>query len=97
MADAPFIGLGAFAILGIVGCGALITITRAFSLAPASVVAPIDYLLLVFGAIIGYVIWDDIPDAYVIGGAIILVGSGLYLVYHEARNKALVFAPVVEE
>lgn len=88
---------GLFAILGIVGCGALVTITQAFKLAPASIVGPIDYLLLVFGAIIGYFIWGDIPDAYIIAGACILVGSGLYLLYQETREKSMVLLPVVEE
>lgn len=88
---------GLFAALGIVGCAALYTITLALSLAPASIIGPLDYLLLVFGAIIGYYIWGDIPDEYVIIGALILVGSGLYLIYNETRGKALDFLPVVEE
>ncbi len=86
-----------FAVLGLVGCGALYTITFALSLAPASIIGPLDYLLLVFGAVFGYYIWGDIPDEYVVLGAFILVGSGLYLIYNEARIKDLELLPVVEE
>ena len=87
---------GLFASSGIIGGAGLLAITRAFSLAPASVVGPIDYLILVFGALIGYVVWKDIPDVFIIIGALILVLSGLYLVYHEARRKPLVLFPVLE-
>jgi drug/metabolite transporter (DMT)-like permease len=85
-----------FAASGVIGGAGLLAITRAFSLAPASVVGPIDYLILVFGTLIGYVVWGDIPDTFIILGALVLVLSGLYLVHQEARRKPLVFFPVVE-
>ncbi|MBP9692628.1 MAG: DMT family transporter [Alphaproteobacteria bacterium] len=87
---------GFFAASGIVGGVALLAITRAFTLAPASVVGPLDYFILVLGALIGYVVWGDIPDVFVILGASILVLSGLYLVFQETRRKPLVLFPVVE-
>ncbi len=87
---------GLFAISGILGGFALMAITRAFSLAPASVVAPLDYFIFIFGALIGYVVWGDIPDAFIMLGALILVLSGLYLVYHEARRRPLVLVSFEE-
>ena len=39
----------------------------------------------------------DIPDIFVTIGALILVISGLYLVYHETRRKPLVLFPVLEK
>ncbi len=82
-----------FAASGVIGGAGLLAITRAFSLAPASIIGPIDYLILVFGAILGYVIWGDIPDIFIVIGALILVFSGLYLVYQEVRRKPLGFFP----
>jgi len=93
----PLSDWGLFAISGIIGSAGLVAITRAFSLAPASVVGPIDYLIFVFGALIGYFVWGDVPDIFVIIGALILVLSGLYLVYHETRRKPLVLFPVLEK
>lgn len=87
---------GLFALSGMLGGIALMAITRAFELAPAAIVAPLDYLIFVFGALIGYVVWGDIPDTFVIIGALVLVLSGLYLVYHEARRKPFVYIPVEE-
>jgi drug/metabolite transporter (DMT)-like permease len=87
---------GLFAASGIIGGAALLAITRAFSLAPASIVGPLDYSILVLGAFIGYMVWGEIPDGCVILGAIILVLSGLYLVFQETRRKPLVLFPVVE-
>jgi drug/metabolite transporter (DMT)-like permease len=87
---------GLFALSGMVGGVALMAITRAFELAPASIVGPLDYLIFVFGALIGYMVWGDIPDTFVIIGAFILVLSGLYLVYHEARRKPFVLVSLEE-
>ncbi len=93
----PLSDWGLFAVLGVVSYGAVLTITQAFRLAPAAIVGPIDYLLVVFGAILGYYIWGDVPDMYVVIGSCVLIGSGLYLLYHESKNKTLAFAHVVEE
>ncbi|HUX80012.1 MAG TPA: DMT family transporter [Alphaproteobacteria bacterium] len=87
---------GLFAVSGLIGGAGLLAITRAFSLAPASIVGPIDYLILVFGVLIGYGVWGDIPDTFVMIGAFVLVLSGLYLIYQETRRKPLVFFPIVE-
>lgn len=88
---------GLFATLGLVGGCAVISVTRAFSLAPAAIIGPIDYLIFIFGALIGYIVWGDLPDMFVILGVLILVLSGLYLVYQETQRRPLVFFPVVEE
>jgi drug/metabolite transporter (DMT)-like permease len=86
-----------FISLGVAGGTAVMAITRAFSLAPAFIVGPLDYLSFVFGTLIGYVIWGDIPDIFVVTGVFLLIFGGLYLVYQEARRKAFVFAPPLEE
>ncbi len=85
-----------FAASGVLGGSALLAITYAFSMAPISIIGPLDYLILVFGALFGYLLWGDIPDAFVIIGALILVSSGLYLIYKEAQGKPLIFFPIVE-
>jgi len=92
----PLSDWGLFFISGIIGGTGLLAITRAFSLAPASIIGPIDYLILVFGALIGYMVWGDIPDIFVVIGALILVLTGLYLVYCETRRKPLVFLSALE-
>lgn len=59
------------------------------SVSPAAV-APLEYAALVAGAIAGYLIWDEVPGGRVVLGAIIIVASGLFVVYRgEAKKTGL--------
>ena len=78
---------GLFAALGLFGGFAQFFMTSAFRAAPLSVVAPFEYLALVWAVVLGYVIWNDIPDLWSIAGALVVVGSGLYIVHREARSR----------
>ena len=48
--------------------------------APPATLAPIEYVALVGGAIAGYVFWDEVPDHWVVVGALIIVASGIFVV-----------------
>ena len=62
---------------------------QAYRFAPAAVIAPFDYTMMVWGVLIGWIFWQEIPEAHVIVGATVIIASGLYLIYREsrARNK----------
>ena len=64
------------------GCGQIL-ITIAFRCAPVSVVAPFDYMALVYGFILGFMFFDEVPDAYLIVGGLVVVASGIYIVHRE--------------
>lgn len=55
-------------------------------LAPASVVSPFIYASLVSNAILGFMVFGDLPDHWTILGAVIVVSSGLYLISREQRG-----------
>ena len=61
---------------------------EAFRNAQAAVIAPFRYALLIWGTVWGLVIWGDLPDAWTLTGAGIIVGSGLYLYYRETQSAA---------
>lgn len=65
------------------GCGQIL-ITIAFRCAPVSVVAPFDYMALVYGFILGFAFFAEVPDAYLIIGGVTVVASGIYIVHREA-------------
>jgi drug/metabolite transporter (DMT)-like permease len=65
------------------GCGQIL-ITIAFRCAPVSVVAPFDYMALVYGFILGFMFFAEVPDAYLIIGGATVVASGIYIVHREA-------------
>lgn len=69
--------------LGLVGAGGHFFMIKAFERAQASLLASFDYATLVWAALFGYFLFDDLPDAWTIAGAAIIVTSGLYLVRRE--------------
>ena len=62
--------------------------TRALHLAPATAVSPFYYFLLVWALLIGFIVWDEVPTIGLLIGSAIVVASGLFLLWHEARRKA---------
>jgi drug/metabolite transporter (DMT)-like permease len=70
----------------VVGGAGHIVYSHAFNLAPASTLQPFNYLLLVYAAIFGWTIFGDVPDAWTIGGAALVVAAGLYT-FQRARSQ----------
>jgi drug/metabolite transporter (DMT)-like permease len=61
--------------------------TKALMLAPAITVSPFFYFMLIWTAVIGFVIWDEALTAALVIGSSIVVASGLFLLWHEAQGK----------
>ena len=59
-------------------------ITRAIGYAPLTVTQPLSFLQLVWAIGIGYWLFDEIPDTWVISGSLIIVTSISYLTHREA-------------
>ena len=77
------------AMTGIFGSIGWLFVAQAYRLAPAATVAPFQYSEILFGAVFGYFIWHNIPDAHLLLGAAIIVASGIYIVRHAHRAAAL--------
>lgn len=77
--------LWAFAALGVFGSLSQVMLIRAFALAEASALAPFGYSGLVWAALWGWLIFDQIPAPNVVIGAAIIVAAGLYVWWREAR------------
>jgi len=54
-------------------------------LAPASVLSPFVYTQLLWVTILGYLVFGALPTAWTLGGASMVVSSGLYLLYRERK------------
>lgn len=70
-------------VAGICSVIAWVGLIRGYSSASPAVLAPLEYSALIGGAIAGYLIWGEVPDIWVIVGALVIIGSGLYVVYRE--------------
>jgi len=62
--------------------------TRSLSLAPPAAVGPFYYFTLVWAMVLGFVFWGDVPGLSLLAGSAIVVGSGLFLLWHEAGKRA---------
>lgn len=61
-------------------------LTIASKFLESSIFAPIQYSQLISGSILGYLVFRDVPDFYEILGSIIIVFSGVYIIYREANK-----------
>lgn len=61
-------------------------VTIAYSQAPAATIAPFNYAQLIGAAILGYLLFDNIPDFWTWVGAAVIVSSGLYLGHAERQR-----------
>jgi len=60
---------------------------QAYRLGEASVLAPITYLRLVFIGGAGYLLFDEVPDAATLAGAVVIIGATLYIALREAQLR----------
>ena len=61
---------------------------KAFESAPASLLAPFSYLQIVGGAVLGYLVFGDVPDHWAILGGAVIILSGLYVAYRESAQRS---------
>lgn len=78
--------LGFSAAMGVLGTTGMFCTSRAFSMAEASAIAPLDYLRLPFIALIGFLAFAEVPDIVSVIGALIITASAIYIV----RRAALI-------
>jgi drug/metabolite transporter (DMT)-like permease len=94
----PSLGsLGLFATAGLISVAALLCVNRSLKLAPASVVVPYQYSMIVWAVIFGFVVWGDVPSPATLIGAAIIIGAGFYIFLREqklGREEAVVSPPV---
>ncbi|MCW5752310.1 MAG: DMT family transporter [Alphaproteobacteria bacterium] len=73
---------------GVMGALAHFCVTRALDLAPAALLQPYSYALLVAAAIVGFIVFGQFPDQWTILGALIVTGSGIYAWHSERSGRA---------
>jgi drug/metabolite transporter (DMT)-like permease len=77
-----FLGL---VLIGVLGGLSHLLLTESYRYAPASVVAPFDYTAMIWAFLLGYVVFGELPSAFVFVGAAIVVVCGLFVIWREHR------------
>jgi len=85
-----------FAAAGVISISALLCVNRSLKLAPASVVVPYQYSMIVWAVMFGVIVFGDVPSPATILGAAIIIGAGLYIFLRErdlGREETVVNPP----
>ena len=85
LVKAPFLVQTVFGLLGGIGHTLLI---KAFTLAPASLLAPFAYTSLIWATLLGFFVFGEIPDLWTVVGACVIIASGVFIVWREHRLRA---------
>lgn len=78
-----------FAATVCVGCVGYYSLVAATRIGEVSAVVPFRYTRLVFALVLGYVVFDERPDAMMLAGSSLIVGTGLYTIWRSARRRRL--------
>ena len=73
--------------LGLLGSSGQIFLTRAYALGEVTIIAPLDFLRVIVAGIIGFVVFDELPDAWAFAGTAVILFSCVYIVRREAMMK----------
>ena len=74
-------------VFGVLSAIGQVFMVSAYSLAPAAVVAPFLYTLMVWAALIGYFRWDENLGLNLLVGAPIVIAAGIYIIFQESHSK----------
>ena len=76
-----------FAVIGALGVGAHVCMIRAYEFTQASFLAPFNYAKLLWAVALGYAVFGDVPQLHVLAGSVVIVASGLYVLYRERERS----------
>jgi S-adenosylmethionine uptake transporter len=74
--------------LGVGSLGGNLSVNHALRLAPASVVVPYQYTMILWGILFGYLVFGEVIDGLTLAGAGIIIGAGLFIFLREQQLKA---------
>ena len=82
------------AALGTVG---QISLAQSFRVAEVTAVLPLDFLKLVWSALLGYFLFAEIPDVWAALGGVIIFASTTFLALRESRRPSPLQRPAQSE
>ncbi len=75
------------ALTGFIAATGHFCLAQAYRLAPASTVAPFEYSYFIWAAILGFLVWGEIPTVTTIIGVVVVTLSGLYILRREVKQR----------
>ncbi|MDJ0801399.1 MAG: DMT family transporter [Desulfobacterales bacterium] len=63
--------------------------TTAYRLAEASLLTPYTYTAIIWAAMAGWLLWEELPSTPVITGTLVVIGSNLFIAWRETHRPAV--------
>lgn len=79
---------GAMIFVGVCAGISHLTLTLAFRYASPPVLAPLEYTGLIWAVLLGYLLFDELPDQWTVVGMVLIAGAGIFVVYREAVGSS---------
>jgi len=87
--------MGGVAVMSIMALIASALVIEAYKAGEAVIVAPMQYSQIIWASLFGFTIFGEQMDAMTLLGAVIIIGSGIYIVLREGRGNASENTPVL--
>ena len=92
----PIEHLGLLAAIASLGMVASMLLIGAYRVAPAVIVAPMQYSQIIWATIFGSLIFQETHDFWTVVGTLIIIASGIYIVLREDKPSVSRVRPVLE-
>jgi drug/metabolite transporter (DMT)-like permease len=83
-----WVDVGALVSLGLIATVGHFMLIKALTLAPASLLAPLDYTSLIWGSLLGVLVFNEVLDPLTLAGAGIIAAAGLFIYLRERQLAA---------
>jgi drug/metabolite transporter (DMT)-like permease len=74
-------------IVGVVASGVQLCVAEAFKRGEATAVLPVDFTKLVWGALLGFVVFAEVPDVATLAGGTLIFAAVVYVAYRERMTR----------
>ena len=82
-----WVDTGWFFVAGALHAGANFLMIEAFRLGAAAMIAPFRYTALLWALAIGYAVWGDAPDPWIVAGGAVIIAGGILVVRSESHAR----------
>lgn len=74
-------------LIGVMGMGGQALITHGLGMGDATALVPLDYVRVVYAAILGFLLFGEVPGLWSLAGMALIIAASLYLVLTERRKR----------
>ena len=94
-AEVPLPHMGGFFAVAALSTVAMLLMIAAYSNAEAALIAPMQYSQILWATFYGWLLFNELPGMNTAAGSVLIIGSGLYIVFRESRPGSASIQPVL--